>query len=58
MNTVDCVVTKVLGKPENKYGKWFVKVQYDSWGHLSETEVLFDTQNEANDIQPGYKFLA
>jgi hypothetical protein len=44
MNLVDCVVTEVLGNPEFKYSKWFVNVKYNSWGSISETEVMFDTE--------------
>lgn len=32
MNLLDAKVTRVLGHPEFKYNKWWVKVAYDCWG--------------------------
>lgn len=58
MNLVDCIVTEVLDKPEFKYSKWFVKVKYDCYGGIWETEIMVDTEEEANKIDVGYKFLS
>ena len=32
MNLVDAVVTKVISGPYEEYGKWWVDVEYISWG--------------------------
>lgn len=57
MNSVDGFVTKVLSAPYEKYGKWWVKVEYDSWGVTSKTELMFNSKVEALLVDKGYKFL-
>ena len=32
MNLVDAFVTKVISGPYEEYGKWWVDVEYISWG--------------------------
>ena len=56
MNLLDAVVTKVLGKPEQKYGYWFVKVEYNCYGVRSRGEVMVSSEEEANNIKEGYTF--
>lgn len=58
MNLVDCFVTKVLTTPYEKYGRWWVGVEYDSWGHISKSEIMLNTEAEANAVDIGHKFLA
>lgn len=64
MNLVDAYVTKVLSEPEfiDTYKDegvvwWQVKVEYDSYGRLSETEMTFKTKAEAEKVEVGYHFL-
>lgn len=57
MNLLDAKVTRVLGHPEFKYNKWWVKVAYDCWGRESETSVMLDTEEEALAVKPGYEFV-
>lgn len=64
MNLVDCVVTRVLGTPVHHdcdgdlFGYWTVKVEYDSWGTVSETNLVLRSEHEANGVREGHKFLA
>ncbi|WP_198379085.1 hypothetical protein [Burkholderia ubonensis] len=58
MNQIDCVVTVVKTQPYTEYGKWWVGVQYESWGRTSETVLMCDTREDADRIGPGHKFLA
>ncbi|MNO84273.1 hypothetical protein D3C76_756100 [compost metagenome] len=58
MNLVDCRVIEVLGKPYKRYGKWWRDVRYSSWGSDSKTELMFQTEAEAEAVQVGHEFLA
>lgn len=58
MNLVDCFVTKILSLPYEMYGKWWVKVEYDCYGSSQKTSLMFNTKEEAEKIETGYKFLA
>lgn len=58
MNLVDCYVTEVIGEPYEAYGKWWRKVKYDSYGRISESELMFSTKQEAKQVQVGHQFLA
>lgn len=58
MNLVDCYVTRVLSEPYEAYNKWWVLVEYDSWGRLAQTTVMCDTEEEAERVDVGYHFLA
>jgi hypothetical protein len=58
MNLIDCTVTKVLSEPRFEYGKWWVNVEYDSWGSKSEASVMLNTEEEAKLVGVGYEFLS
>lgn len=63
MNLIDCYVTKIFDKPYSRYNnfnnstEWIVKVEYNSYGVISNTELLFNTQEDALKIKIGYHFL-
>ena len=57
MNLLDAVVTKVLSEPYYKYNRWFVTVEYDCWGSLSVSDLMFNTEDEAKAVIIGYKFV-
>lgn len=57
MNTVDCYVTKILGRPYFKYNKWWLSVQYCSYGQTGNTVLMFNRFEDAIKVQEGYKFL-
>lgn len=62
MNLIDAYVTKVLSEPRyiDKYEDhkwWQVRVEYNSYGRLSETELTFKTEEEAKLVNVGYHFL-
>jgi YD repeat-containing protein len=62
MNLVDAYVTKVLSEPEfidtyKEYKWWQVRVEYNSYGRLSETELTFKTKDETEQVKVGYHFL-
>ncbi len=56
MNLIDAKVTKVIGKPYYKYFKWWIKVESIDMGGQTTDNLMFDTKEEAERIQPGYKF--
>lgn len=56
MNLVDCFVVEIIGKPKLKYGKWFLRVKADSYGSVSETELMFKTEEEALNVVAGHHF--
>ena len=59
MNFCDAYVTKIIGEPVLKYGKWFLEVEYLSWGLTSEkTELMFSSLEEAQEVEEGFWFLA
>jgi len=57
MNLLDATVTEVHSYPYEQYGKWWVQVEYDCWGHRSTTSLMFDTKEEASAVAVGYVFL-
>jgi hypothetical protein len=52
----DALVIKVFSKPQKLYGKWFVDILYSSYGRESEGELMFDTEEQASVVTPGYRF--
>ena len=59
MNLYDAYVTKVIGEPVFKYGKWFLEVEYLSWSITSEkTELMSSSLEEAQEVEEGFWFLA
>lgn len=56
MNLIDAEVTKVIGEPYPRFLKWWIKVESIDMGGLSEDNLMFDTKEEAEAVQPGYKF--
>jgi len=57
VNVLDAYVTEILGEPELKYGKWFVRVTADCYGRPTTTELMFDTEAEARSVEIGHHFL-
>lgn len=57
MNLVDAQVTKIMGPPEFKYDNWWVPVEYDCWGQLGKTELMFMTKEAAEKLKINFKFL-
>ncbi|MDE4538027.1 hypothetical protein GIB19_12440 [Pseudomonas sp. ITEM 17296] len=58
MNLIDYYVTKILGDPYRKFGAWWVDVEYNSWGSISTTRLMFRTEEAARAAQVGHKFTA
>jgi len=57
MNICDAVVTEIKASPYKAYDKWWVKVEYDSWGAFGESAIMCNTYEEAAKIDVGYEFL-
>lgn len=57
MNFLDATVTKRLSKPYYRYNKWCVDVEYDCWGRIEVTILMFKSKEEANCVDVGYEFL-
>lgn len=56
MNIVTGEVTEVLSKPIEKHNKWWVKVKYNCYGNISETELMFASIDSALKVDIGFKF--
>jgi hypothetical protein len=63
MNLIDAYVTKVLGYDEKDWGNGpvkMVRVEYNSYGRLSETDLTFwgeDRDQKSAEVTEGYHFL-
>ena len=57
MNLLDAHVTKVVSEPKLKYGKWFVSVEADCYGRPMTTELMFETEEQARQVEVGHEFL-
>lgn len=57
MNLTDASVLEVLGEPYESWGKWWVRVSYNSCGYPGETVIMFKTKEEAESVKEGYEFL-
>ncbi|WP_455621605.1 hypothetical protein [Parabacteroides sp.] len=57
MNLIDVWVTGILSDVYQKYGKFWVKVSYVDEGGEGETELMFDSIQEALQVKIDYKFL-
>ena len=55
MNLIDAWVTKVQEKPYYEYDKWWVKVESVDEGGNGTSTLMFETKEEADRVQPGYK---
>lgn len=56
MNVVTGEVTELLSKPFEKHNKWWVKVKYNCYGNISETELMFASIDSALKVDIGFKF--
>ncbi|ECD9507896.1 hypothetical protein FN884_20280 [Salmonella enterica subsp. enterica] len=47
-----------LNEPVTKeYGKWWIDVEYISWGVPGKTRLMFESKEQALEVKEGYKFL-
>ncbi|XIW46970.1 hypothetical protein AB2I11_26060 (plasmid) [Escherichia coli] len=44
MNLVDAFVKKVISGPYEEYGKWWIDVEYISWGVPGKTRLMFESK--------------
>jgi hypothetical protein len=58
MNLADCYVTSVLGQPYRKFSHWWVDVEYNSYGRMSRTQLMFSTEAGAGAVAEGHHFLS
>lgn len=56
MNVLDAIVTKVIGEPYEKFGRWWVDVEYDCYGQMDETSLMCQSQGDALSVNVGYEF--
>ncbi|EBV6961865.1 hypothetical protein WP16_21350 [Salmonella enterica subsp. enterica serovar Hadar] len=54
---VDAFVKKVISGPYEEYGKWWIDVEYISWGVPGKTRLMFESKEQALEVKEGYKFL-
>ncbi|OEM87284.1 hypothetical protein BHF37_25755 [Escherichia coli] len=40
-----------------EYGKWWIDVEYISWGVPGKTRLMFESKEQALEVKEGYKFL-
>ena len=58
MNLIDHWIIAVLSEPEERYNKFWVRVYYACEGGTGESNLMFDTLEEASQIKVNDKFLA
>lgn len=58
MNKTNCIVTKIIEKPHLEFNKYFMRVEFESYGVISETTLMFDYKDQADKVNIGYKFDA
>ncbi|MDZ9638994.1 hypothetical protein SNC27_24450 [Escherichia coli] len=54
MNLVDAFVKKVISEPYEEYGKWWIDVEYISWGVPGKTRLMFESKEQALEVKEGY----
>lgn len=61
MNLLDCTVTKVISAPIHRISEkndyWYVAVESECCGDLSETRLTFTSKEEAEKVTIGFRFL-
>ena len=55
MNLVDAFVTKVISGPYEEYGKWWVDVEYISWGVPGKSRLMFDSREQTLEVQKDFR---
>lgn len=58
MNLLEHVVIAINGPPTKAHGKWWVNVTYDCYGSAGTTDIMFNSEEDANDLAEGFVFLA
>ena len=57
MKKLEAEVIRIISwKPKFEFGKYIVKVEYECCGLHSETYLSFDNEQDAINLQIGYKF--
>ncbi len=51
MNLVDAFVKKVISGPYEEYGKWWIDVEYISWGVPGKTRLMFESKEQALEVK-------
>ncbi len=61
MNLLGCVVTKVISAPIHRISEhgdyWYVAVESECYGDVSETRLIFNSKEEAEKVAVGFRFL-
>lgn len=55
MNLVDAFVKKVISGPYKEYGKWWIDVEYISWGVPGKTRLMFESKEQALEVKEGIR---
>jgi len=60
MKQAEYTVTKIHGEPYESHGKWwlFVDGQPEKETYNFFGAIMFNTKEEAEDVKPGYKYVA
>lgn len=56
MNLIDLTVTSILSTPVKQYNHWWLKVAYTDIGGEGQTNLMFDTFEDASEVKIGDKF--
>lgn len=57
MNALEAVVVQILSEPYFECDKWWVVIRYDCWGTITQSKLMFNTEEEAKNVFIGFKFL-
>ncbi|MFW5847438.1 MAG: hypothetical protein ACOCVF_00770 [bacterium] len=57
MNLADFYVTEIKSVPFCEYDRWWLKVKAITYGVESEHVLMFNTEEQANNVEIGYHFM-
>jgi hypothetical protein len=57
MNLIDFYVTEIISEPYFEYNKWWLDVVAITHGVKSKHQLMFNSKQECDKIEVGYKFV-
>lgn len=57
MNLINATAVKILSPVYLQYGRYWVKVECESYGRVSENTLMFDSEESAKSVTIGYECL-
>jgi len=58
VNLLDHKVTKIIGNPQFKFNVWWIEVEANCYGRVSQIKIMRSTKEEAENVKVGDTFQA